>query len=128
MNEWIDSGIKSEIKKICDLISQNNFDSLDKDGYFEVSAASDVKRAILEYLCGDILNEDDLSRINSPDDEYIKIHANILNIDPKAPSEKRKKIELNLILDGAESDMTIIYFAYKNDTDVKVRVYDALTL
>lgn len=128
MNKWITEDMLSEISKICECFSKNNFQKLVSDGNFDVSASIGIKRNILEYLCGDVLDERALVRIGIPSFDYIIDHAKLYEIDPGAPSDSSKRIQLDLVIDDIESDLTLVMYAYKLAEGGRIRIYDALTL
>ncbi|WP_446904418.1 hypothetical protein [Burkholderia sp. YIM B11467] len=128
MNGWITSAMVLEIIKICALISKDDFVRLEVDGNFEVSTSSEIKAGILEYLGGDFQNEIDLARIGVPDENYVLNHSALYEINPSSPSGRDKRIQINLIIDGVESDLTLILRAHKRESGDEVRIYGALTL
>lgn len=128
MNGWITSAMVLEIIKICALISKDDFVRLEVEGNFEVSTASEIKTGILEYLGGDFPNERDLVRVGVPDENYVINHSTLYEINPSSPSDRDKRIQINLIVDGVESDLTLILRAHKREEGDEVRIYGALTL
>ncbi|WP_174935047.1 hypothetical protein [Burkholderia lata] len=128
MNKWITGDMILEISKICEYLSINNFEKLVSDGNFYANESEGVKRNILEYLCGDVMDERALKRIGIPGHDYIVGHAQLYEIAPGAPSEFSKRIQLDLIIDGVESDLALVMHAYKRSEGGVVRIYDAYTL
>ncbi|WP_175222783.1 hypothetical protein [Burkholderia aenigmatica] len=128
VSKWVDEDMILEISKICECLSGNNFEKLVSDGNFDANESEGVKRNILEYLCGDVLDERALKRIGIPGRDYIVGHAQLYEIAPGAPSEFSKRIQLDLIVDGIESDLTLVMHAYKRSEGGVVHIYDAYTL
>ncbi|MCL2309983.1 MAG: hypothetical protein FWC42_06870 [Proteobacteria bacterium] len=128
MERWLTSEMFYQIIRIYDLISKNRFDLLEAEKSFEISRSRDIKTAILEYLGGDCQNEKDLARIGVSDIDYILKHSRLLDIYPRSPSSVDKKIEVEFIIDEANSDLTLILYAHKRDGQVEVCIYDAHTL
>lgn len=128
MNKWIAEDMVFEISGICECFSKNDFDKLVLNGNFDAKASDGIKRNILEYLCGDIPDERALKRIGVPTRDYILGRAKLYEIDPEVPSESDKRVQLDLIIDGVESDLTLVMHAYKRNEGSWIRVYDALTL
>ncbi|WP_174939775.1 hypothetical protein [Burkholderia lata] len=127
MSKWLSEQMLLEISKICGCLSRSNFEKLALDGNFDVAESAGVKRGV-EYLCGDVSDDRALKRIGIPDRDYIIEHAKLYEINPEAPSECSKRIQLDLIVDGVESDLTLVVHAYKRVEGDGVRVYDVLTL
>ncbi|KAI1692861.1 hypothetical protein Ddc_23275 [Ditylenchus destructor] len=128
MVEWVTPSISSIIIDACDHISINDFDQLLRLGMFSPGAEIGVKRAILEYLCGDVLDESELPRVGKPDATYLERNLKLYEIEPRYPSDKQKRVEFPLLIDGEESDLTLILNIYKSDAGAVVRIYDARTL
>ncbi|WP_423370114.1 hypothetical protein [Burkholderia sp. LMG 32019] len=128
MNGWITLAMIHQIIRICDLISRNDFVRLEAEGNFEVSTPSEIRAGVLEYLGGDFPRESDLVRIGVPDENYVRNHSIVYEINPSSPSDRDKRIQINLIIDGVESDLTLILHAHKREGGDEVRVYGALTL
>ncbi|VWB80852.1 hypothetical protein BLA13014_03718 [Burkholderia aenigmatica] len=128
MSKWVAEDMLLEISKICKCFSENNFEKLIFDENLDVKASEGIKRGILEYLCGDVLDERALKRVGIPDREYIIERANLYEVDPGAPSELSKRIQLDLIIDGVESDLTLVVYAYKRVEGSGIRVYGVRTL
>ena len=68
------------------------------------------------------------SRIGVPDENYVLSHSAVYEINPSSPSDRDKRIQMNLIVDGVESDLTLILRAHKREEGDEVRIYGALTL
>lgn len=128
VSKWVAEDMLLEISKICKCFSENNFEKLISDENLDVKASEGIKRGILEYLCGDVLDERALKRVGIPDREYIIERANLYEINPEAPSDFSKRIQLDLIIDGVESDLTLIVYAYKRVEGSGIRVYGVRTL
>jgi hypothetical protein len=117
-----------EIIKICALISKNDFVRLEAEGNFELNAPSEIKIGILECLGGDFPHEGDLVRVGIPDENYVINNSRLYEINPSSPSDSDKRIQIDLIIDGVESDLTLVLYARKRESGDVVRIYDALTL
>lgn len=128
MSKWITDDMILEMSRICECFSKNIFEKLVSDGNFDAKESEGIKRNILEYLCGDILDENALKRIGVPDRGYIVSRVRLYEIDPGAPSESSKKVQLDLIIDGVESDLTLVMHAYKMTEKDRILICDALTL
>lgn len=127
MNTWITTSMISEIININLLLSQDNFKALSSQGRFIISEPDNIRRAILESF-DDTVDAKNLKRICTPTEEYILKESKVYYINPKQPEQNTKRIELNIIVDGAKSDLTIIYYSYKTQSDIHIKIYDALTL
>lgn len=77
---------------------------------------------------GDEPKDGSLKRINTPTDSYIKDNTQIFEINPKSPSETKKRLEYDVMIDGAKSDLTIIFRVFFDKNQYIVKIYDALTL
>ena len=125
---WPNETIIEFIKKICEHISKDEFFYLEKNGFFEVSKAGDIRRSILEYLDGDHINSKNLKKINTPSRDYIEKNCQIFELNPKLPSENAKKIDYDFMIDGKKSDLTMIFRVYYKNGLYNIKIYDALTL
>ncbi|WP_176730068.1 hypothetical protein [Burkholderia seminalis] len=128
VSKWITDDMILEISKICECFSKNIFEKLISNGNFDAKESEGIKRNILEYLCGDVLDENALKRIGVPDRGYIVSHVKLYEIDLGAPSGSSKRMQLDLIIDGVESDLTLVAHAYKMAEGDRILIYDALTL
>lgn len=93
-----------------------------------MSAPSEIKTVILECLGGNSPSESDLVRVGVPDENYVLSHSAVYEINPSSPSDRDKRIQMNLIVDGFESDLTLILRAHKREGGDEVRIYGAPTL
>lgn len=89
---------------------------------------SEIKAGILECLGGNFPSESYLVRIGVPGENYVLNHSALCEINPSSPSGRDKRIPINLIVDGVESDLTLILRAHKREEGDEVRIYGALTL
>jgi hypothetical protein len=128
MDNWITPSILSNIIYICEHISANNIDLLSRCEVFYPDGEIGVKRAMLEYLCGDVLDESELSRVGKPDTCFLERNLKLYEIYPRYPSDKQKRVEFPLLIDDEESDLTLILHIYKASAGVVIKIYDARTL
>ena len=127
MNQWIDNKFIAEIIKINSHIKEDNFSLLASTHHFHENTPENIRRAILEYF-DDTPDPSHLNKICAPSEKYILDKSRIYHIDPKHPNSKERRIELNVIIENNESDLTIIYFSYKDGRTPCIQIYDALTL
>jgi len=127
MNEWIDNKITAEIVEINSNIKEDNFSLLASMHHFHENTPENIRRAILEYF-DDTPEPSNLNKICAPSEKYILEKSRIYFINPKQPNQKERRIELNAIIEGKESDLTIVYFSYKDGRTPCIQIYDALTL
>jgi hypothetical protein len=129
MSTQIASNIIFDIIKICTLISKNEFEKLDENQNFDPrTSAAWVKTGILEYLCGDILNDSDLKRIGIPDENYIINNSKVHEVHPDKSPEEIKIVYIDLMIDGKKSDLTLILYIRGQDKEAKTQIYGARTL
>ena len=93
-----------------------------------MNAPSEIKTGILGCLGGNSPNESDLVRVRVPDANYVLNHSALYEINPSSSSGRDKRIQINLMVDGVESDLTLILLAHKREEGDEVRICGAPTL
>lgn len=121
----ITNEIEKKIIYINELIRFNKFNELHTEGYLTESKPEDIKRVLVEYFNND-KNVSNLKKISPPSKEFIQCNAATFFITPKKPDPNQWRIELNLIINDIESDLTAIYYLDTSVSPEKVQLYDLL--